>query len=212
MIAESALQAQALLRDTSQFSWHIIPMLLVVLYIYFHEIDKNNWSRVLAALAFFGMDLFNEIVNGVIFHMSGFAPIWGAPGNDTALLLLIGLNIEISMMFAITGIAATFALPADKNSKILGINNRIFFACCFAAMSVVVEIWLNAIGALTWEWSLWNARFPLFIFLLGYLPFYLVCYRVYDMPSRKQQLSALTVIYTINISGLVVFGWGLGWL
>jgi hypothetical protein len=212
MITESALQAQALLRDTSQFSWHIIPMLLVVVYIYFHEIDKNNWNRVLAALAFFGMDLFNEIVNGVVFHASGFAPIWGAPGNETAQLLLIGLNIEISMMFAITGIAATFALPQDKSQKIFRINNRLFFACCFATASVIVEIGLNAIGALTWEWSLWNAQFPLFIFLLGYLPFYLVCYWVYDMPSRKQQLQTLAVIYGINISGLAVFGWGLGWL
>jgi len=212
MITESALQAQSLLRDTSQFTWHIIPMFLVVLYVYFQEIDKKNWNRVLAALAFFGMDIFNEIVNGVIFHTSGFAPLWAAPGNDTALLLLIGLNIEISMMFAITGIVATLALPIDRNQKILGINNRLFLACCFAATSVLIEILLNAIGALTWEWSFWNAQSPLLIFIFGYLTFYLVCYWVYDMPSRKQQLLTLTTIYSINIIGLATFGWGLGWL
>ncbi len=212
MIAESALQAQSLLRDTSQFTWHIIPMFLVVLYIYFQEIDKKNWNRVLAAFAFFGMDLFNEIVNGVIFHSSGFAPLWAAPGNDTAFLLLIGLNIEISMMFAITGIVATLALPLDKNQKILGINNRLFLACCFAATSLVIEILLNAIGALTWEWSFWNTRSPLLIFIFGYLTFYLVCYWVYDMSSRKQQLLTLTIIYSINIIGLAIFGWGLNWL
>lgn len=212
MITESALQAQTLLRDSSQFSWHIIPMFLVVLYVYFMEIDKGNWNRVLAALAFFGMDLFNEIVNGIIFHTSGFAPLWGAPGNDTAYLVLIGLNAEICMMFAITGIAATLALPQDRNLKILGVNNRLFLACCFAAASVLIEILLNSIGALTWEWSFWNAQFPLFIFLFGYLTFYLMCYWVYDMSSRKKQLLTLTTLYSINILGIAIFGWGLGWL
>jgi hypothetical protein len=212
MITESALQAQSLLRDSSQFSWHIIPMFLVVLYVYFMEIDKGNWNRVLAAFAFFGMDVFNEIVNGIVFHVSDFAPLWGAPGNDTAYLLLIGLNVEICMMFAITGIAATLALPQDKNKKILGINNRIFFACCFAAFSVFVEIQLNSVGALTWEWSFWNAQFPFLVFLVGYLTFYLMCYWVYDMPSRKKQLFTLFSIYSVNLAGIALFGLGLGWL
>jgi len=212
MITESALQAQSLLRDPSQFSWHIIPIFLVVLYVYFMEIDKGNWNRVLAALAFLGMDLFNEIVNGIIFHTSGFAPLWGTPGNNTAFLVLIGLNVEIMMMFAITGIVATLALPLDKNHKIFGINNRIFLACCFSAASVLIEILLNSIGALTWEWSFWNAQAPLLIFLFGYLTFYLICYWVYDMPSRKQQLLTLLSLYSVNASGIAVFGWGLGWL
>ena len=92
MITESALQAQLLLRDGGQFSWHIIPMFVVVLYIYFQEIDKGNWNRVIAALAFLGMDIFNEIINGIIFSLSDFAPLWATPGNDSAFVLLIGLN------------------------------------------------------------------------------------------------------------------------
>ncbi len=212
MITESALQAQSLLRDGGQFSWHIIPIFVTVLYIYFQEIDKGNWNRVIAALAFLGMDFFNEIVNGIIFSVSDFAPLWGTPGNDSAFVIFIGLNIEITMMFAITGIAATLALPADKNMKILGINNRWFLACGFAAASVLIEVMLNAVGALTWEWSWWSAQFPLFIFLFGYLTFYIVCYWVYDMPSRKQQLLTLAGIYGVNILGLSIFGFGLGWL
>ena len=212
MITESALQAQSLLRDGDQFSWHIIPMFVVVLYIYFQEIDKGNWNRVIAALAFLGMDIFNEIINGIIFSLSDFAPLWATPGNDSAFVLLIGLNIEISMMFAITGIAATLALPSDKDKKILGVNNRLLLACCFAAFSVGVEIMLNAVGALTWEWPLWNAKFPWFIFLFGYLTFYLMCYWVYDMVSRKNQLKTLLGIYSVNLFGLGVFGFGLNWL
>lgn len=212
MITESALQAQSLLRDGGQFSWHIIPMFVLVLYIYFHEIDKGNWNRVIAALAFLGMDFFNEIVNGAIFSLSDFAPLWATPGNHSAFVIFIGLNIEISIMFAITGIAATLALPTDKNMKILGINNRLFLACCFSAFSVAVEIMLNAVGALTWEWAYWNAQFPLFIFLFGYLTFYIVCYWVYDMTSRKQQLATVAGIYSIVGIGLLVFGYGLNWL
>lgn len=211
MIAETALQAQSLLRDSSQFSWSIIPLLLVVLYIYFREAEEGNWNRILAALAFWGMDWFNEIWNGLVFHFSEFAPVWAAPGGDTAYLILIGLNIEISFMFAITGIAATLALPKDKKLKILGINNRLLFAIVMSIMSVIVEIVLNQIGALTWEWTFWNAKAPYLIFLLGYMPFYLVCYWVYDMESRKQQLMVVGGLYTLVISALAVFG-GLGWL
>lgn len=211
MIAESALQAQSILRDTSNFSWYVIPLLIIVLYVYFQEAERENWDRVLAALAFWGMDWFNEIWNGLIFHFSNFAPMWAAPGGDTAYLILIGLNIEISFMFAITGIAATLALPKDKSLKILGINNRLFFAIVMSACSVGVEIMLNRIGALTWEWPFWNADAPYLIFLFGYMTFYLMCYWVYDMESRKKQIAVVSSIFVIDIAGLGIFG-GLGWI
>lgn len=211
MIAESASQALSILRDSSQFSWSIIPMLLVVLYIYFREAEEENWSRILAALAFWGMDLFNETWNSLIFHFSEFAPVWAAPGGNTAYLFLIGLNIEISFMFAITGIAATLALPKDKKLKILGVNNRLLFAIVMSVMSVCVEIILNKIGVLTWEWSLWNAQFPFLIFLFGYMPFYLMCYWVYDMESRKKQITVVTSILTFDAAALGLLGL-LGWI
>ncbi len=210
MIAESANQALSILRDSSQFSWSIIPLLLVVLYIYFREAEEGNWSRILAALAFWGMDLFNETWNSLVFHFSELAPVWAAPGGDTAYLLLIGLNIEISFMFAITGIAATLALPKDKKMKIFGINNRLVFATVMSIMSVGVEIILNQIGALTWEWSLWNAQFPFLIFLFGYMPFYLACYWVYDMECRKKQIgvvSAILIFDALALGSLSTLGW-----
>lgn len=212
MIAESALQGLAILRDTSNMGWHIIPLLLFVFYVYFNQIDQQNWSRVYAALAFVGMDLFNEIINGLVFHFSHFAPIWGAPGNNTSLLILIGLNIEIVFMFAITGICATLALPKNKKLKIFGVNNRLFLAVVFSALSVATEIILNKMGMLIWEWPWWNAQFPLFIFLCGYLPFYLVCYKIYDLSSHKQQAIGVALIYGVNISALIIFGALLDWL
>lgn len=211
MPSESAVQALGILRDGSQFSWYVIPLLVIVMYVYTFEIDRGNWNRVLAGLAFWGMDWFNEIWNSLLFHFSGFAPAWGAPA-DTAFLIFIGLNIEICFMFAITGIMATLALPADKNMKILGINNRLFIASAFSILSVCVEFLLNKVGALTWDWPWWNHDAPWLIFMFGYMPFYLMCYWVYDMTSRRKQLMTLGGIYGVNISAILVFGVGLGWL
>jgi hypothetical protein len=209
--SEAALQAIGILRDGSQFSWYVIPLLVLTLYVYFFEIDRGNWSRVLAGLAFWGMDWFNEIWNSLLLHVSGFAPAWGAPA-DTAFLIFVGLNIEICLMFAISGVMATLALPRDKEMKILGLNNRLVFAIVLSILSVLVEYQLNAIGALTWDWPWWNRDAPWLIFLLGYMPFYLMCYWVYDMTSRRRQLLTLAGIYGVNLSAIAVFGFGLGWI
>lgn len=211
MPTESTSQALAILRDTSQFSWYVIPLLLIVIYVYAQEADRGNWSRFLAGLAFWGMDWFNEIWNSLVFHFTQHAPVWAAPG-DTAFLIFIGLNVEICFMFAISGIVATLALPKDPKMKVLGLNNRWFFAILFSMLSVLVEITLNHIGALTWEWSWWNADAPWLLFSVGYLSFYSVCYWVYDMPSRKKQIQVVGGLYAINIIAIVVFGGVLGWI
>lgn len=211
MPAQSALEALALVRDPSHFQWHVITFLLLVIYVYFHEMDKGNWSRVLAGLAFWGMDFFNEIWNGLLFHFTQFAPCWSAPGQS-AYLIFIGLNIEISFMFAVTGIVATMAIPADPRQKILGIPNRWFFAISMSILSVMVEMLLNHFGALRWEWSWWNRAAPWLIFLLGYLPFYLVCYWVYDMPSRRRQIATVAAILGFDIACMLVFGAWLKWI
>jgi len=75
MPTKSALEALSILRDPSQFQWYVIPFLLIVLYIYFVEIGKKNWSRVFAGLALWGMDWFNEIWNGLVFHFTNYAPV-----------------------------------------------------------------------------------------------------------------------------------------
>lgn len=211
MLSESAQQSLSILRDSSNFSWYVIPFLVITMYVYFFEIDRNNWNRVLAGLAFWGMDWFNEIWNSLVLHFSGFAPVWGAP-SDTAYLIFVGLNIEISFMFAISGIMATLALPKDKTLKILGVNNRLFLASIMSIISVCVEYVLNSMGALTWDWPWWNRDAPWLIFLFGYMPFYLMCYWVYDMTSRSKQIKTLAVIYSVNGLGVIVFGFILAWI
>ncbi len=207
----AAEKGLAILRDSSQFEWYIIPVLLVVLHIYASEIGKKNWNVVFAGLALFGMDFFNEIWNALIFHFSGYAPVWGAPGK-TCYLVLIGWNIEIIFMFLVMGIAAVKMLPEDKSLKIFGMPNRFFFAFTNTIACVFVECILNAIGALTWDYSLWSIKFPFLVFLFGYLPFFLVSFWVYDMESNRQRAIAVGSIYSFNIACVILFGAVLGWI
>jgi hypothetical protein len=106
---------------------YVITLFALTVYVYAVEVERKNWNLVLAGLAFWGMDWFNEIWNGLVFHFTNYAPVWGAPGK-TAYLLLIGLNIEICFMFAVAGVAFNKMLPADKKVKIMGIPNRLFMA------------------------------------------------------------------------------------
>ena len=127
MPTESASQALRILRDGSLFQWYVIPLFALVVYVYASEVERRNWNLVFAGLAFWGMDWFNEIWNGLVFHFTNYAPVWGTPG-PTAYLILIGLNIEICFMFAIAGIVMAKMLPADKRLKIVGLTNRFVFA------------------------------------------------------------------------------------
>jgi len=79
---------------------------------------------VFAGLAYWGVHWFNEICNSLVFHFTQYAPVWGVQGN-TSYKILIGLNIEITMMFAFIGITTAKTLPADKKMNILGIGNRV---------------------------------------------------------------------------------------
>lgn len=211
MPTESAVTAMSILRDGHQFQWYIIPLFALVVYVYANEIEKRNWSLVLAGLAFWGMDWFNEIWNGLVFHFTNHAPVWGAPGG-TAFLILIGLNIEICFMFAIAGIVFAKMLPTDRKLKILGIPNRIFFAVANSIFCVIVELWLNSMGALTWDYAWWNVKAPVLIVIFGYLPFFLMSYWVFDLETIRKKLRVVGIIYGVDIVGLVWFAGILRWI
>ena len=211
MPAESAATALQMLREGSQFQWYVIPLFALVVYVYAQEIERENWSLVFAGLAYWGMDWINEIGNGLVFHFSQFAPVWGTPGK-TAYLILIGLNIEICFMFAIAGIGFCKMLPKDKTLKILGLPNRWFFAVANSVFCVLVEMLLHAMGALTWEYSWWNVQAPWLIVLIGYLPFNLVAFWVYDMPRVRSKALTVGSILTLDLMGLILFLGILRWI
>ncbi|NLC72530.1 MAG: hypothetical protein GX684_01980 [Ruminococcaceae bacterium] len=213
-MSEFSKSALEILRNPqATLKWYIVPMLLFVLYIYYKELSEKNYNVVLGAIALWGMDLFNEIWNSIVFHATGFAPVWGTPAvtGDTALLILIGYNIEISLMFAVMGIAACHALPKDKKMKILGINNRIVLAVAFTTMAVIVECFLNYAGLLTWEYSWWSRSFPWILWLIGYLPFFTIAFIVHDMEKIKNKLITVGTLLGIDVLALVIFG-SIGWM
>jgi hypothetical protein len=90
-LTEASEQALEILRDASLFQWYVVPLFAVVTYVYAVEVERRNWSVVLAGLAFFGMDLFNETWNGLVLHFTDRSAVWTTPG-DTAYLMLVGLR------------------------------------------------------------------------------------------------------------------------
>jgi hypothetical protein len=211
MPTNSATEAMNILRDGSQFEWYVIPLFAFVVYVYSVEIERKNWNLVFAGLAFWGMDWFNEIWNSLVFHFTNYAPVWGAPGK-TAYLILIGLNIEICFMFAIAGIVFSKMLLPDRKQKIFGIPNRIFLAVTMAIFCVFVEILLNSVGALTWDYSWWSVSMPILIFLFGYLHFFLVAFWVFDMKTMKKKIITTSIIYSVDLISIILFGIILNWI
>jgi len=208
-MSEATQRAISILRDPSTLQWYVIPLLALLFYIYTIEVQKRDWSLVLAGLAFWGMDWINEIWNSLVLHFNGYAPVWGAPGQ-TAYLILAGLNIEITFMFAISGIIWCKMLPQDKTAKIFGIPNRLFFIIAGSIFCVLIECILNAAGMLTWDYPWWSRSAPWLIFLIGYVPFFLVSFWVYDMKKLKSKVITVGVIWAVILASLLIFipmGW-----
>jgi len=210
-MTEASEQALKILRDASLLQWYVIPLFALVVYVYAVEVERRNWSVVFAGLAFYGMDLFNEIWNALVLHFTDRSAVWTAPG-DTAYLILVGLTIEISFMFAVSGVIFTKMLPKDKSLKIMGIPNRWFFAVANAIFCVFVEVLLNRADVLVWEYPWWNFPNVGLIFLLGYLPFMAVSFWVYDMEKIRNKIATVLVIYAVDLPALFVFAGPLGWI
>ncbi|MFW9903208.1 MAG: hypothetical protein ACFFFH_02665 [Candidatus Thorarchaeota archaeon] len=200
-----------------EFKWYLIPLFAIVVYIYAVEIEKRNWSRILAGLAFFGMDLFNETWNALILHFTDHSAFWTCAG-ETGFLIFVGLNIEISLMFAMAGIGFTKMLPEDKTMKFdlkfIKIPNRWVFAVGNSVFCVFVEVILNQAGALVWEYPFWEATLlgviPIIIF--GYLHFMVVSFWVYDMEKMRNKILVVASILIFDSLAIGLFALVLGWI
>jgi len=96
-------------------------------------------------------------------------------------------------------------LPPDKKTKILGLPNRWFYAIVGSIFCVLIEVVLNSLGVLTWEYPWWSRSAPWLVFLVGYLPFFVMSYWVYDMKTLKSKLIATGTVWGIIIASLIVF-------
>jgi len=210
-VTQFTREAEHLLRAAGRFDWSTVTLLALVIYVYAVEVERANWSAVLAGVAFWLMDWFNEIANALVLHFDGHAALWTVTGH-TSFLILIGLTVEISLFFAINGIIFTKLLPADRSARILGLPNRWAVAIGLSLVSVGVELLLHADGVFHWYYWWWNvASFPVIV-LLGYLTFYVVAFIVYDAPRRARQLQIVGSLAALDLTAGLVFGPLLGWI
>jgi hypothetical protein len=203
---EVTQQALSILRSGEFFQWYVITLLALVIYVYTNEISKKNWKGIAAGLALYAVHWFYEIINALIQHFSGHA-LWTVPAG-TAFLLLIGVGIELSFMFAIAGLVLSKLLPADPKLKILGIPNRLLFAVGNAALFSIIEIFLVKTPAFAWVYPWWGA-FPVFITV--YIPFFLAAFYCYDWTPKKQ-VAFIGTFFTIDAVALILFAGLLKWI
>jgi hypothetical protein len=215
-MTDASRQALENIRDLSTLEWYVIPLLAIVFYIYTSEMKKarltGNWNAIFAGLTVFGMDFINETWNGWVLHFTGKSAFWTAPG-DTALRTMVGWNIEIMFMFAISGIIYYNTIDEDRKKKILGIPNQWFWAAGYSAFCVFVECYLNKGGHLIWEYPFWNRSFAgvWLIFLFGYFHFYVAALLVINMKRIRSKAITVTGLYAVaaaaNIFGLGIMNW-----
>ncbi len=210
-MAESARQALSILRDAGQFQWYVIPLLTLVTYVYATEAAKKNWNVVFAGLTYFGLDIFIEIVNSLIFHFTGYAPAWGTPGK-TAYLIFIGMNVEIFFMFALVGLVMSKFLPEGRSTKILGIPSRVAVGVCSAAICATVEVILNRIGVLTWEYPWWNTGPASLIIFGGYFLFFTVSFWVHDLKTTGKKIAVVGPLLGLDALLIVILIFFLKWI
>jgi hypothetical protein len=137
--------------------------------------------------------------------------VWTAPG-ETGYLIFVGLNIEITLMFAVSGVIFVKMLPKDRSVRILGGPNRWLFAVVNAIFCVFVECLLNMGGHLVWEYPCWYLSLkgiPL-IFLIGYFHFFCAAIWVITRKTITAKISILVFIYTVPIV-MNVIAFASGW-
>ena len=204
-------EAEHMLRRTGQLDWSTVTLLALVVYVYAVEVERRNWSAILAGLAFWFMDWANELINALVLHLNGDAALWTVTGRSSY-VILIGLTVEISLFFAINGVIFTKLLAPDRRTRILGVPNRWALAILLSLVSVGVELLLHADGVFHWHYWWWNvASFPVIV-VFGYLTFYVVCFWVYDMDDRRRQISVVAALGALDLLAGLVLGPVLGWI
>lgn len=205
-IAEATQKALSILRSGDNFQWYVIALIAFAVYVYHQEIYRKNWNAIAAGLSLYMVHWFVEIVNALIQHFSGNA-LWTVP-QGTAFLLLVGVGVELSVMFSVSGIIVSKILPQDKKAKVLGINNRLFYAVAFAALYSVVEIFLARTPGFVWVYNWWGA---LPVFITVYIPFFLAAAYAYDW-KRETQKKFIGILGGVNVAALIIFAGILGWI
>lgn len=208
---EYVSEAERLLRDPSHFEWSVVLLLAIVFYLYTVEAERRRFDVLAAGLAVWLADWLNELLNSVVLHVSDRAPLWAETGS-TSYQILIGLNIETSLFFAVFGLVFAKSLPADRGLRVLGMPNRLAIGLGYSLIAVAIEVVLNDWGYLNWDYWWWSWPFVPLIVVFGYLWFFLFAAYVHDRPTNRERFRALGLLAALNVALAVVLGPLLGWL
>lgn len=210
-LTDFTVEAQRMLRDPATFEWSTVTLLVLVMYVYANEVQHRRWDVVFAGLAFWLADWVNEIVNSLVLHFTDRAPLWAVTG-ETSYLILIGLTVEISLMFAVSGVVYVKLLPAERDTRVLGMPNRLSYGLALSLLAVLVEVLLHEAGVFHWEYWFWDVPFVIPIVLFGYLWFFLVAAHVYDMRDTRRQARFVGAMAAVVAAALLLFGPVLEWI
>jgi hypothetical protein len=189
-----------LLRIGENFNFYVIFLLVAVLYIYFNEMNKKNWDGIAAGLMLYMIHWFVEIINALFQFFTGHA-LWTIP-TGTAFLILIGLGIELNLMFAIAGLATSKLLPEDPKEKVFGIPKPLLIGIGNAALASIIEIFLVLTPTFVWVYWWWNA---ITVFIFVYIPFFVGAAYAYYWRAKKQKI-VIGTLALINATLIIIFG------
>ncbi|MCX5866587.1 MAG: hypothetical protein NT009_03760 [Proteobacteria bacterium] len=209
-MTDASIQALGVLRQLGHFEWYLVPLLAFVLYVYVVEIERKNWNGILVGLLFYAGEFLWEMINGLVLYFTQRSAIWTTPA-DSAYVILVGLNIEVSMMFFVAGLIVVKTLPADRNLKIQGLPNRILIPVFWGIFCTLVEVTLNRMNVLIWEYSWW--RWPhIYIIIINYTAPFLLITWAYDRLTLKFKIRALGIFILVDVIAWIVFSTILKWI
>jgi len=196
---EATIEALSILRKTDNFQWYVIFMLVLVIYIYGTHLKKKDYNSICSGLMLYGIHWFVEIINALIQHYTGHA-LWTVP-KGTSFLILIGVGVELSLMFSIAGIAAANMLLPSPKDKILGIPNRLFVGVFNAGLASVLEIFLVMTPTFVWVYPWWGS---ITVFVTVYIPFFVGATYAHDWkPANQRRIIGL--IWAIDVFLFIFF-------
>ena len=95
--------------------------------------------------------------------------------------------------------------PDERKTKRKAVLSRMALIVGGSIAAVIIEILLNKCNVLTWEKPWWQPEFPLILFLIGYVPFFVAAVLIHDLP-RKWQLIGLVCILAVVVILLIISG------
>jgi len=102
------------LQSASTFNWYVVPLFVMLFYVVWKTIREKKYSVVFGGVAFWLWDVFNETWNAMVYATTG-QPVWGTTmAGNNAFQILIGYNIEISIMFMFLGMATCYMISTTK--------------------------------------------------------------------------------------------------